>query len=94
MFGAYKLYYFCSLRIRLSYSDNTFGYTLSSPLILSQLLAFPAHGERTEEHVGGLLISNSCIKYPYLPSIDIPCFTATGQAWARGGGGGGGGGGV
>ena len=51
-----------------SYSDTTFGCTLSLP---SQLLEFPAHGECPIENVCGLLVSNPCIKFPYLPSIDI-----------------------
>ena len=58
-----------SLRIRPSYSDDSFGYTLSLP---SQFLALSAHGpEYHIEHVGGLLISNSRIKLLLLASIDI-----------------------
>ena len=46
-----------SLRIRPSYSDDSFGYTLS------QFLALSAHGSECHiEHVGELLISNSRIK--------------------------------
>ena len=58
-----------SLRIRPSYSDDSFGYTLSLP---SQFLALSAHGPECHiEYVGELLISNSCIKRLLLASIDI-----------------------
>ena len=57
-----------SLRIRPSYSDDTFGFALTLP---SQLLALAAHGECPIEHVCGLLISNSCTKRIFLASIDI-----------------------
>ena len=62
-----------SLRIRPSYSDDTFGYTLSFP---SQFLALSAHGECNKEHVCGLLIINSCIKRLLLASIDINLLSA------------------
>ena len=58
-----------SLRIRLSHSDDSFGYTLSLP---SQFLALSAHGPECRiEHVGGLLISNSRIQQLLLASVDI-----------------------
>ena len=58
-----------SLRICLSYIDDSFSYTLSLP---SQFLALSAHGPECHiEHVGGLLISNSRIQRLLLASIDI-----------------------
>ena len=58
-----------SLRIRLSYSGDSFGYALSLP---SKFLALSAHGtECYIEHVGGLLISNSRTQRLLLASIDI-----------------------
>ena len=62
-----------SLRIRPSYSDDMFGYTLSLPC---QFLELPAHGEWNIEHVCGLLIINSCIRLLLLASIDIHLLSA------------------